>query len=536
MGKLHLNLIRVFGLLLTAVSLYYWTKGGDIGTVEYHGVTVSLPLALILTVLGATFFLFPILPLTIFVALAPEALTGWARKVIQEYTLPSPADGTPVPADPLSERLNTFIKHSNRRFWSTIIAILFFVTLIAPFLVTVQIARSSFRQHSNGLIRRLTETRFDASSADAFRRELQEAGPSLESFDSTATHEIYTILSKLYGPAVTNTPSFERQLSALYDEKIRPHVLQSVGIIDIDTLSLPYQPSLEPIAAKITLLSLLANICNEQGNQGKYIDPYLQARQLLRIALTNKVRDQADLAYTHNVLGVNYADSLRCYSQYLAKLASRSDASQKIRLALGEDQPLSPFSLARSADTHYRLAADASSNSFAKARYLNNSADLRISLLQKAHIHGEPIEGRDNAADEQFIVQNVDPPIQNDPSWHPTRLELILKNLAEDLTTAIDLAHAPRIYFTRAQLYSLAGQLHEKYRFQAAEPWSSEERLRALATGDLQTADSLGLPRRFFDPTRANELGLSWLAQSATARLVLSDLATPGPPRIGDEH
>jgi hypothetical protein len=527
MGKLHLNLLRLFGLIVTAVSLYLWSKGSPTATVDYHGITVALPVYVLFFLLGVIFFIFPILPLTVFVALAPDSLTGWARRTIEEYTLPNSGLQSAHAQDVLANKLDEFIKHSNRRFWVTIISIILFITLIAPYLVTVQIARSSFRTHSNNLLHSLSDTRFDVSSADYFHRQLQDAAPALESFGPTSTNEVYQILNQLYSPSVTSASEFEKRLTSVYDAKIRPYVLDDIGIIDLDRLPLPYEPSLESSYAKVTLLTLLANICNEQGNQGRYLDPYLQARQLLKAALAINTKDPHDTAYTHNVFGVNYADSLRCYSLYSEKLKLNSVGTGKIKEALGETQPLAPLSMVRLADDHYRKAAAASSNNFAKARYLNNSADLRIWLLRQIHLQGAKIYG-DGTTDEQFLIQNVDPPAPGDSSWHPTRLSSILQALANDLGEAIDLAHAPRIYFTRAQLYALAGDLYGRYKFVNVPPWSEAQNLRALGVQDLQTAASLGLPARFLETSRSDEFGLSSLSKSGDPKSTA--VGVPGKP------
>jgi hypothetical protein len=528
MKKLEISL-RLFGLTLAATSVYLWLQGGLIAPVEYHGVTVTLPLHIVLFLFGILLLVFPVLPLTIFVSVAPEKVTGWARVIVESYALPNVA---PSPSgDPLADRLNKFIKYSHRRFWITLLSTLIFVTLVAPFLVTDQIAKSSFRLHSNGLLRLLRDTRFDFSSADLFRQELQDAAPAVNPFESTATYQIYQILSQLYGPTVTNTTAFERQLTTIYDTNIKPYVQADLGLLDLDSLPIPYEPSLEPTSAKVVLLTLLANICNEQGNQGRYADPYLQGRQLLKMALAIKIHEPRELAYTNNVLGVNYADSLHCYKQYIAKFAGKPEATPKIRVSLGENQPLAPLTIARLADYHYRLAADASSNNFAKSRYLNNSADLRISLLKEIHLQGIELSGQ-GTTDEQFLIQNVDPPVIEDPNWRPTRLVMILQNLSKDLGQAIDLSHGPRIYFTRAQLYSLGGQLHDKYRIEGGDPWGSASVLRELGLQDLRTAASLGLPTRILDASRAGELGVDWLLRNSTQTTVITNTAKALQPRL----
>jgi hypothetical protein len=504
--------LRMFGFVLAVLGCVQLHQGGLDLPINYKDINVSLPLHLIFILLGALFLLLPKLPLKLLSELPPVKKSKSLSDYIEKLT----ADNEPpTEAAELAQYVKGFIRWNTIRFWAVLSsATLFFflyVAVIQPGLTKQAVEANAFATESARLLRLLQDSPLDFSSADLFRHQLLTTTPLIQrpEYKDSSSFEVYRILSKLYSPGIADSSGFDNQMTLLYDEEIRPHIESDTGILKDSIFKVPYDAALEPINSRVLLLTLLAIVCNEQGGQGRFVEPYIQARQILKTAISLS-HDSSEIAYTRNALGVNYAGLLRGYASYRNLFSPNTKAGRRIAETIDEIQPLAPLALARLAEAEYNLASRTSISNFARARYLNNSVDLRISLLQQSHVGGIKFEGN-RKAEEDFLSENVDPPaFPLQGGWRPARLPAILQRLRSDLDQAIRLTQDPRIYFTRAQLFALAGTLSEKY---GVEPGYLCPRRDScdLAIADLSTAASLGLSRRYFSSTLARELGLEWL-------------------------
>jgi hypothetical protein len=503
-------LLRLFGTVTTAIASYEWYRGGFFWTLTRAGSKIDIPAHLILILIGTFLLLAPELLLHLLAAIPPinksKSFTAWVKRT----TL---TKKTPTNSGDLPEYIEAYVRTNNLIRWAIIFTIaglsLTYLMFVQPNIIEHEVARVNFRTHTLGLIRLIDEAPLDFSSADLFRHQLFLAGPMIESMGrGTASAKLYKILTQLYDPSVTSSQLFESQLSHVYESEVRPYLNTEVGTLKESILAVPYTPQLEAMDAKIALLTLLAVLCNEQGDQGQFIRPYIQSRQLLNAALLLSPSSSGGLAFTHSTLGTNYANMLRSYSSYITLFSQNASSQKAIIEAIGETGSLQPLTLARLADQEYRLAYEGASANFPKARYLNNGSDLRISLLHQCHLRGVSLAGQ-GEADAEFLSKNVDPPPKAaGTDWKPESLNSILTKLHSDLDLALSLSKNPRIYFTRAQLYSLSGSLSEKY---GSQYLGSPVELQGWGLHDLQTAADLGLNPHHFAPARASDLALDWL-------------------------
>jgi hypothetical protein len=376
----------------------------------------------------------------------------------------------------------------------------------------------------------IQETNLTFSAADQVTLYLVSAEPSLNTLlvPESATRSTYGILRDLYSSSVTTVAAFDRRMGDLYERHIRSHVDASTGLIRMGEITLPDSP-LETVKARITYLSVLAVLCNRQGDHGKYLEPYLQGRQLLHRAFQIGAGQQLKLPMTKNLLGQTSASFLKRWDAYEAAYKKIPGLLE----ALGEGQSSVKITLARKALDEYRQSADDSWTALSKSRQINNQVDLLITLVYETHFakNFDPNKVVSGADDEAFVRAELVP---NDDSSFPVRLVRSLNKRSEDLDTAITNSKSPEIYFTHAQLYTLGARLAEKYSFgkkncppSAPALWCNPSALAQAAVDQLTMARSTGLPPRFFSSSEAEALGVAWLWRQADLRRSLEGLARP---------
>jgi hypothetical protein len=510
--KLSPVLIRVFGVSLAIVGIVIWYLGGYSFTMKVGEVTVFLPLDVTLLVGGLLCAYLPLLPLYIAAIFIPgrrrEAFLLWVEAHASE-----PSVGDSPTAAQLASDLRDQFRHITRRYYATLFSIVILlgimVGLVLPMLVERYTQRQGFRLASDQLVELVQKNRLDFAARDVVRRELQLASASVAAVESpTATSEIHRILSALYASSVVTPSAFREASTELYDAELFPHVDRSIGLLELGKVNNPYQPALESDAASSTLLTLFAVLAIEQGSQGQYILPYLQARQLLGEAL-KRSKDEELIATTHNALGIVYSSILHSYDQYEELYGKGEVFRKRLHEELEDPAPISRLQLARMAEDHYEVGARIADSNFLQARFLNNRADLRMRLITLSHIQAEIFE-TSSSSDEDYLRQRVQPFIRDKGGFAEERLAEIFTGLKEDLDRALLLSREPSIFFTRAQLYSLAGELSARY--EISDPfWADESKTCEGAIRDLATAASLGLGPDLFTPARAEDLLLRWV-------------------------
>lgn len=515
----RLLVLRFLGVLLLVLGAFIWWQGGVSIPVSYRDFAIQLPLQYALLFLGLIVLASPTLPLVTLAALLP----GERGKPLLEFVRSAESQVFNVASSPDPESVAQYVKafseYVNRRYVLTVIVISIFFFLVLPFLVADLIARSNFARQSRRLVTLSQEARLSFSNADMYRQQLRDADDSLMAYKDTtsATREIFDTLSGLYSPTITTSRDFESALSTQYQAKVIQFTSRDYALVSKDGLKVPYASSLENPAAKATLLTIIGVICNEQGGQGQHINSYLQGRQFLQAAIAIAKEEGLKLPTTHNALGVNYASTLKCYSDYAAKFATPS-YSAALEAALGEAEAIKPLALALLADKEYGIAAGASTSNFARSRFLNNKVDLRLELLRDIHLHNRPFEPA-SQSDEEFLRTSL--------AWPPSngeRVAAVLAGLLEDIQKSLDLAHEPQFYFTRAELLCLSGQLSEKYKLSDSR-FRDISKLRMEALQDLRTSLSLGLSPIYLSEARSTEFGFDWLVADPTAKAAFTLLA-----------
>ncbi len=500
--------------MLAAAGVVVWYRGGYLLPLPLGDLKVAIPIQYLLVILGIVTLALPDFTFKLFTAFLPPRV---ATVLEEKWPIKDQTPETATPAE-LATFVQSTVKRFDRRYYITL-AVVILLVLIIPASIYLQYAsKADFRRASRRLARIAQEAPLDFSAADAYRSISLDTDAAVGEYDHTATYELHHLLRELYPTHVVDPVTFEKNLATVYDSRIRRKVIPSYGTLPREALDVPFDASLDAKDAKVALLTLLGVMCNAQGDQGAYIQPYVVGRQLLREALL--AAGSSDTApLTHNALGVNYVGCLMRHSEYERLFVNTSDVVASLKTALGEAAPLRPLALARLANDEYEIASNTATNNFARARYLNNRTDLRLALIAAVHLRGAHFD-RADPNDAVFLNQHVDPPPTDGP---PRQLWKIFTDLRNDLNAAVRLSRDPHILFTRAQLASVNAQLCHKYEVPQVTCNRPELERRALA--DLESARSMQLPARWFTAARSSDLLLEWLWQNEGTKAAMARLA-----------
>ncbi len=519
---MYKTVARILGALFALAGIVGWIRGGVFWPVEFHDLKALVPVHYGLLALGLALIANPIFVLQLLLSVVPERTASRLEAAL----LPGPptlVDGAP---SDITERLDAVVRRLNRRYFATLAAVLILVAAVGvvPFLLLQERAGIiEFRRDSRQLSRLIQDVPLDFSSADIYRATLRDTRSVIERHPKSAVAALHTLLSELYDKSVTTSTTFDAALAKVYDEHIHRFASSNAFILPPAAFDIPRDPSVDLPTTRCAILTALGVVANSQGDQGTFVEPYILGRQYLRQTLsTPGISD--DIPSVHNALGVNYAGLLSCYTEY-SQMFKGGMNTQLIGQAIGETSPLPRLTIARLADSEYAVAAQQSESNFAKARALNNRADLRIDLIAAAHLDGEQFHGRDQS-DAMFLFDNIDPPRA---TAAPQNLWRILIALRSDLDLATGLHRDPHIFFTRAQLSSMTGELCVKYS-RTAPPCGDLPKLASSGAQDLAMARQLQLPARLFAESRATELHLRWLWAAPNGRAALERLGNDGPP------
>jgi hypothetical protein len=504
-----------------------WFLGGLPVRVERGHFVFLVPFDIAIIIVGLLFALLPLLPYYVLSLFLPKSKKEEWYKRLQE--MEDRGIGSLEAEEDLPAALQERDRYFNRRYYITLVALVLGAGLAfgigLPSVIDRYVKETNFRQSSGRLVRIVHDTRLAFSSADVYRRQIEIATPHIEAFGSreTATADILAVLNRLFAEEIATPSDFQRSLSEVYEERVDSQARSATGALPPTALECPYSPSKESAATKVTLLTLLATLANEEGDQGRHLRPYIQARQLLVSGLEAAKDIKEPLPSLHNALGVSLTSILKKYSEYEALFESEGEVTDILRQDLGGSEPLSRIDLAQAASAQYKEAADEATSRYLKARYLNNSVDLSMLLIVDVHFRRVRFSPQ-NSSEVHFLEESVDPPPLHGDQWQPLRLPAILARLESNLREATDLAREPDFYFTRAQLYSVAGRLSQTYVFPTSR-WSDPGVLYELALEDLSTALRLGMPSSLFAESRAEDFYLDWLWSQPGAQPRLLDLS-----------
>jgi hypothetical protein len=512
--------LRVFGAALAiAGGLILWIGGKELSLDLYGGAAFSLPLEYLFIVIGLTLGCMPLVVVYFLALILPdkfeERLLNFADSVDPEYNK--------LKQNPNPQTVTTILQHhihrSNKRSYTFILIGVVFVFLILPWLVTQAISSSDSRRESERLVSLVQETRIDFSSGDHIRERLHEAEGRLAS-SATATSGVYDALKHLYDPSIKNPADFEKAINVIYETQIKPNVSET-GLLRDDAFRIKRSSS-QARLAPAAYLTLLATVCNTVGDNGKHVDPYLQGRQLLRLAF-NYFQATDNVPASHNMAGVNYAGLLKAYGSLEEKFKDEHLA-QKVQSALDINGIPSQLSLLRMAKAEYVLAEQQSPSNLAKARSLNNQVDVLLTFLSRIHLEGrlDPEIIRDET-DRRFLEDEFAIKMPDKTVDHQQLIE-ILNRFRTNLTEALKLSRDPEIFYTRAQLFSIGGELSEKYKLNL---WGGSDSIAQMAVTDLHTAASMQMPARLFEKADAQQFYLAWLWRRPNMEIQLEQLAHP---------
>lgn len=512
MKKPKFFILRIFGaLFLISGGFIIWENGITFPSEPFKigNIEVPLPIELLLILFGSWLLLHPISFLQAIIFIIPKTKEERLEKYIEDQRVkPSKLLTKDSSPSEIAEIINRHIRTSNIRFFINIFfisIIVVFLILALPYINSNVSSGANFTRESNRLINLVQRSRIDFSYVNHFRIFLNETESTIvsSSKEKTSTRHIFDILKKLNDPSVKDREAFDRKVTQIYEEKIKPLVIMNPGILDVDKLKLP-QSSKESPDANSTFLTLLATICNLQGDYGTYLMPYLQGRQILNIITEQKYPNP--LPATSNAIGVNYAGFLKCYDDLKETFKTTTIKS----IFPGDELP-SRLSLAISAIQEYKTAVEKSESNFIRARALNNEVDLLINLLFMIQVEHTPIENEiQYESDRLFLIEQLAAPVSMISNWKPGLLIPVFDELNKKLDEALSLSREPEIFFTKAQLYSISGKLCELNNIQG-QFWGNEKYIAKAALTNLEIASSMRLPKRFFEESYASRFYLNWL-------------------------
>jgi len=513
--------IRVIGVIGFAAGLYLllW-QGGKTYDITVSGVSFPIPVDLVCILFGAALAVSPELGVYVLAVFLPTKYKRRLLDTAESLIARGKAQSTEVP---LAIQLQQNSRSAKQRFYIALALTMLFLVVGVPLLIDRLSTRSDYKRESEHFVRLVQEIRLEFASADQVREHLAQGEAIIHSRPTYATRLIYDLLLRLYDPSIASSAAFKETTSKIYQETIKPNVSSETGLLRIERIKAP-QSSSESSIASVTYLTLLATICNDQGEHGAHVDPYLQARQLLQSAIAKDQNKTLSLPATYNAFGVSCLGLLKCYDDYAAKFRGDSTVVENVKSSLGEAVPLTHLALANRASAAYRTAADESSTNLTTARYLNNRVDLLLSFLHMIYFGGLSVNGEIRDKDDQrFLEEEVYSPTSG-KEVQPKRLLEILDNWRNDLNKALALSREPEIFFTRAQLYSLGGALNERYHFEDAF-WGSASETGIAVLSDLRIARSMQLQNKLFERANSKQYYLEWIWTQEAIRPALEQLS-----------
>jgi len=504
----------VVGLVFTILGAYIWRRGGITLPGTYQGFAVPLPLHFAFLALGLLLIAFPQVVVSTLIFLLPERARSPLPPLLDLLTTDPEPDQLPdnATATQVAAHVEHTYKRHMRRLYGTVSVSAAVLFVVLPFAITEQLSRTEFQRSSDRLVEVIQQFPLDYSSADHVRAVLRDTEASVHSFPGTATAKLHEVLSDLYAAPIASPKDFDIALVAAYKNHVCSRTGNGASTIAPSVQAMSSNPTHEGAKITAAYLTTLAIICDEQGNQGEFLPPYLFARKLL--AAASDIAKDKPLAITSNMQGVTYSALLRRYDEYAA-LPKNSNSG------IGaDDAPVSCVTLARSADDAFSAAVDSNTNNFNRSRHLNNRADLRMWLIHYAHILKRPLVSQDEG-ERQFLRAEIDPPPAGALTWRPSELPHILQRLRKELDSAFSLSPDARILVTRSQLLSLTGQVCESYKLETP-PCNNPSLLLTDAINDVTMARRMGLSFRFFNERRADELFMSWMWQHPEGQAALS--------------
>ena len=518
--------VRLFGLLLLIVGAVVWFIGFAIIPVSFRGISMIIPLHFILIGIGGILILLPVLPFYFIASMIPGARGERFYNFLEDRFPPTRGiapSGEKGDSVSVVGWVKKEMRHRDRRYYATLSAVILLAFVGLPLMVNGLITRRVFNSTSLAIANMVQNHPVAFSAADDFRQQLTLGESAIQSYRGwdTATEATYRILEYLFGDEVTSDSIFYDRLTIIYAEEIDKREPNSTHYLTAEAFDWPCRSAVESLKACQSYITLLASTALVQGRDGQYFRPYVRARQLATAATTQS-DTSSPVPAAYNVLGMSFLNFLMNYDEYhqVVQAISRAKSEGIVVPYFDEDVPFGKLRLALLANTAFESAIRTTPTNFTRASYLQNSVLLRIMILARSIIDGEEFDPVDEI--EVRFLANITGDLD------AQSLAATISSLDTQLQEAISLASRPEIFFTRAQLYSIAGQISALGMLDGTV-WSDTTSLRPKALASMGTAYNLGLPRELFLPDRASSLRMEWLwSHSSTADFVSEYLAALG--------
>jgi hypothetical protein len=486
-------LIRLLGLFVFLIGGYWFWKNG-FAFIPVGGI--PLPLQIIVMTIGGLTLISPAPFLNIVALFLPsETSKRLTEFVSTQLTTRETKQVVFQPHDEgevLSEKLNKAVKDSKRRFYVGVVTALIFIPLLIFYIYWYADKQQEISRDCNDLVKAAQNFRIDYSDFDEFHRILNEkiSIKGLTPEEST-TRRIYGILDQLFNNA-TDQISFENAAANVYNNEIQ--TLFSSGPFDVNKIKAPVSPS-DPSDAIPTLYILLANICNIASENGSNPTKVLYGRGILD-ELFERYKTLPPVAY--NINGINYSNLLNSI-----KIGGHDKNAELISSIFHKNEfPSVSFLASRATDQFKKYIKNDKSN-LGKVRSLNNIVDVYLICFYLYKVKGEGFNN-DDSIDPELSAAMRNPDIQK-----------VFGDLEDRLKEANEsnLHHTWVVNLTKAQLYSIEGQIIEK------QPGASQkqlvEDLRTKGKDAIKEADIKGMPKDYLTDEKKENLNLTWLDKTA---------------------
>ncbi|MCC7014851.1 MAG: hypothetical protein IT454_19975 [Planctomycetes bacterium] len=488
-------------------------------------IPISVPILLLSALTGIFLAAFPDFTLDFVESALPRPLGVVLRRIAGRGPIASTNPANHAPTTTITQGVLERIDEAERRIQSvqrrtqlSVLTIVLVAILLGNAVLT-SLRSVSVEANEMRLARTLQTSALSFASGDHIRRELQSLvdlhQPPPEATSSPSI-SLVSCLQLLYSDHVTSPHEFDKAERALYEMHLYSRV-HATRLLDMGRVVAALSPEMDG-ESRAAVLSVLAMVCNDLGEQGTLLEYHLQAFQLARGAEAEISKLQLPSeALTMNTLGVAVASILRQYTEFEDRFRhARPDEYTFMARALAFDAPLEYGEMAYQAYSAY-LAQRQPLSVLASTRCANNISDLGILLLHESHVAGRQFLGTTPLAREYCSsFTTTDSGI----------LASTLDSLESNLIVARSLGGSPTgaTAYTLAQLYSVAGSVSVTVSFKD-EPWCAPQLLAERCITRLVEARSNGIDRRYFQESLADAMLLEWIWQQPEHRARLIELS-----------
>jgi hypothetical protein len=508
---LRVRTLRFLGALLFAAAIAAWWIGLDPFPLTWWNIRALFPPHLVLGIVGLGLILFP--SGVVQIVTAPFGKIGeGVLKAFREANPVTPSQAQPPQEDTaqLADWVTKEYKRRDKRFALAVAAGIVSVVVVVPLFVYRYGRITRYGEAGQALSYVVQEHPLSFGASDVYRRVLSQIETSITAFGEkqTASRTMFDVLSFLYATDVTSDTLFASRLRQVYVERVEPGSLRKTDFLGDSIFVSRCNRNIEPAFACQSYLTLLAGIAASQGGNSKFLRPYIRSRQLATAAkeLRGSVAATPSANYLLALSLQAMIDQHGAYAISIQNLQKWRNDSVRVRY-IDEPEPQTEVTLARRAAEELDVARRSTTSNINQARYLNNSVDLRLALLVRALVEKRDMPTPDSP-DRSFLEKSIGGAHGKMPSQEA--LGRTFMQLDAMLDSALALARVGEIFFTRGQLYSVAGELVERSMLPASALGNRND-LEFKTLRNLRMARTMGVPAELFTKDRAGILHLEWI-------------------------